>query len=165
MQFVAPPLRFLMSKSGPTGSSRSNRRGTGDTSLCPPINTLPSNTGDFTLGCVVKQVFGLTRREFLAWSTAAAALGVLSGCGGGASTAENTPGGLEVYRLSGRGRRISQAAKKHNANKLFSTWADADRNRAHPGDRSRIVRVSISQTEYESLFIIPNRYVVDLRHV
>jgi len=154
-----------MSKSGPTGNSRSNRRGTGDNSLCPSINIPPSNTGDFTLGCVVKQVFGLTRREFLAWSTAAAALGVLSGCGGGASTTETTSTSLDVYRLSGRGRRISQAAKKHNANKLFSTWADAGQNRAHPGDRSRIVAVSISQAEYERLFLIPNRYVVDLRHV
>lgn len=110
--------------------------------------------------------FGLTRREFLAWSATAVALGAISGCGGGSSEAETvSQGGVQVYRLSGRGRRISQAAKKHNANKLFSTWADADRNRAHPGDSSRVVRVTISQAEYERLFLIPNRYVVDLRHV
>lgn len=118
------------------------------------------------MGWSVKQVSGLTRREFLAWSAAAITVGAMTGCGGSSSaTTEDNRSGREIYRLSGRGRRISNAAKKHNANKLFSTWADADRNRAHPGDRSRIVRVSIGQAEYESLFIIPNRYVVDLRHI
>lgn len=109
----------------------------------------------------------LTRRQFLVWSGAAAALiavASLPGCGG-RSESTSEPQGLFVYRLSGRGKRASRASKKHNANMLFATWESADANRAHPGDRSRIVRVNISPDRYERLFTVPGTDVVDLRHV
>ena len=108
-----------------------------------------------------------SRREFIALSgTAVAVLAVfpLSGCGGGSSSTSDVQP-LSVYRLSCRGKRASQAAKKNNANKLFATWEAADANRAHPGDRSRIVQVNISPSRYEQLFLTPGRDVVDLRHV
>ena len=108
----------------------------------------------------------LTRRQFLALSGTAAvvaALLPLTGCGGTASSTAEAQG-LFVYRLSTRGKRASQASKQHNANMLFATWEAADTNRAHPGDRSRIVRVNISPSRFERLFQVPAREVVDLRH-
>ena len=48
---------------------------------------------------------------------------------------------------------------------LFATWEAADANRAHSGDRSRIVRVNISPARLMRLFTAPGREVVDLRHV
>jgi hypothetical protein len=112
----------------------------------------------------------MSRREFIVLGgTAAAVLALLplSGCGGGSSNTSSTSNdqSLYVYRLSSRGKRTSQAAKKHNANKLFATWDAAESNRAHPGDRSRIVQVNISPARYERLFLKPNRDLVDLRSV
>ncbi len=111
--------------------------------------------------------FILTRRQFLACSGAAVAviaLGSLPGCGGRSDSTSEAEG-LFVYRLSGRGKRTSLASKKHNANMLFATWESAEANRAHPGDRSRIVRVNISPARYERLFMTPGKEVVDLRYV
>jgi hypothetical protein len=109
----------------------------------------------------------LSRRQFLAAmgsAAAVAALFPLTGCGGGSSSASEDQG-LFVYRLSSRGKRASRASKKHNANMLFATWEEADANRAHPGDRSRIVRVNISPSALDRLFLTPVRDAVDLRHV
>ncbi|UCF31741.1 MAG: hypothetical protein JSV26_04870 [bacterium] len=106
----------------------------------------------------------LTRRRFLAVMAAAAALIPFTGCGGSSSSTSGDQG-LFVYRLSSRGKRASQASRKHNANMLFATWQAADANRAHPGDRSRIVRVNISPSAYDSLFLTPGRDAVDLRHI
>ncbi|UCG38959.1 MAG: twin-arginine translocation signal domain-containing protein [bacterium] len=109
----------------------------------------------------------MTRRQFLAASGAAAvvlALAPLAGCGGGSSRKSEAQG-LFVYRLSSRGKRASRASRKHNANMLFATWEAADANRAHPGDRSRIVRVNISPLRYRQLFTLPGSTVTDLRHV
>lgn len=110
--------------------------------------------------------FILTRRHFLAvcgTAAALAALPALPGCGG--SNSADKAQGLFVYRLSSRGKRASNASKKHNANMLFATMQAADANRAHPGDRSRIVRVNISASRFDSLLRIPGRDVVDLRQV
>ena len=107
----------------------------------------------------------LTRRQFLAacgTAAALAALPTLPGCGGGSSSTDEARG-LFVYRLSSRGKRASNASKKHNANMLFATTEAADANRAHPGDRSRIVRVNISPSNFDRLFLIPGRDVLDLR--
>ena len=68
-----------------------------------------------------------------------------------------------VYRLSLRGRRGSQAAKKHNANHLFTTAEAANTHRAHPGDRSRVVTVTISDQVFNDLFTRRGQSVVDLR--
>ncbi len=95
-------------------------------------------------------------------SSSACFPGVAAGGGGGRSKASlETP--KTVFRLSGRGRRISRAAKAHNANHLFLTIELADNNRAHPGDRSRIVPVKLSAAEFNRLF--KKRKFVDLRKI
>lgn len=109
----------------------------------------------------------LTRRQFLALGGTAAAIFALApliGCGGGTSSTSKSQG-LFVYRLSSRGKRASGASKAHNANMLFATWEAADANRAHPGDRSRIVRLNISPTRYEHLFLASGSETVDFRHI
>ncbi len=100
----------------------------------------------------------IQRREFLA-ITGAAVAGFVSGCagGGGGGGNKNQPQPnlsepVTVFRLSSRGRRTSNAAKKHNANHLFTNEATADKNRAHKGDRSRIVKLTISRAEFDRLF-------------
>jgi hypothetical protein len=75
------------------------------------------------------------------------------------------PGTHVVYRLSLRGRRGSRAARRHNANHLFPTPQYADNHRAHPGDRSRIVLLTIGDREYRRLFLNPPRVSADLRHI
>jgi len=80
-----------------------------------------------------------------------------------------------VYRLSCRGRRGSKAAKLHNANLRFASMDVADLHRAHPGDTSRIVALTVSHAEYKRLFFrrrlrggIRRRVfvpVADLRHL
>ena len=72
---------------------------------------------------------------------------------------------ITMYRLSGRGRRISRAAKIHNANLRFATALAADAHRAHPGDRSRIVKVNVSVNDYIRFFIKRRSRVVDLRQI
>lgn len=102
----------------------------------------------------------ITRREFLILSgavTAAALFTVRCDSGG------NTGGEATAFKLSLRGRRGSNAAKNHNANFLFATTEAADTNRAHPGDNSRIVPVSISRARFNELFA-GNSSVADLRN-
>jgi len=103
-----------------------------------------------------------TRRNLLAASGAALALGVLAGCGGGPGQEQDGP--VEIFALSGRGRRISNAAKKHNANKRFVSFALADANHAHPGDTSQVVSLMVSRAEFRRLFGLTG-LVSDLRHV
>ncbi len=91
-----------------------------------------------------------TRRSFLAMGGAALALGVLVGCGGGQGQAQDGP--AQIFALSGKGRRVSNAAKKHNANKRFLTAALANANRAHLGDTSQVVSLMVSQDEFRRLF-------------
>jgi len=99
-----------------------------------------------------------------------AAITTLPGCGGGSgggTLTEPVPtaeGGVLAYRLSGRGRRVSNAAKSHNANKVFSSPQAADQNRAHPGDTSRVVPITLSVAAFDTLFPA-GAQVADLRHV
>jgi hypothetical protein len=58
---------------------------------------------------------------------------------------------------------VSHAAKKHNANHLYSTRQSALQDLAHPGDRSKVVMVTINQAMYKKLFPIGTS-VADLRH-
>lgn len=104
----------------------------------------------------------LSRRDFLALGAALTALGLMG-------TRRHTPAAaaatssVVIYRLSLRGRRGSNAAKKHNANKRFATQDAADTHRAHPGDRSRIVPITISAAEFQRLFPSSDITVADLR--
>jgi hypothetical protein len=66
-------------------------------------------------------------------------------------------------------------AKKHNANLRFATIKAAKNHRAHPGDTSCIVALTVSQAEFERLFVRYRRRggtrrrvvvpFVDLRHL
>lgn len=80
----------------------------------------------------------------------AAALLTLTGCGGASGGGGSTQ--PVIYALSGRGRRISNAAKSHNANMWFASAADALANRAHPGDTSKVVTIDTTKSFYDSLF-------------
>jgi len=60
-----------------------------------------------------------------------------------------------------RGRRGSNAAKSHNANKLFLIPQAA---RAHPGDNSRIVSIVLSESRFNQLFNGGAVEAADLRH-
>ena len=108
----------------------------------------------------------INRRQFIKLSGAVAATAFIGiSCDGGGSSKTNDEGTIEVYRLSLRGRRGSNAAKSHNANMLFLTPEAADQNRAHPGDNSRIVSVVLSEQKFNELFNGGSLEVVDLRAI
>ena len=67
-----------------------------------------------------------------------------------------------VYRRSGRGRHVSNAAKKHNANRLYATEQAALSDLPHTGDRSKVVPITISSEMYNRLFTI-TKQIADLR--
>ena len=97
----------------------------------------------------------MTRRTFLSLTTS---LGLMAffGC--------SLPPGqsIVVYRRSGRGRHVSNAAKKHNANKLYANEQIALFDLPHPGDRSKVVPFTISSEMYNKLFT-PYKQIADLR--
>ena len=97
----------------------------------------------------------LTRRAFLGISTSAAAV-MVTGC-------PIKGQGVVVYRRSGRGRRVSNAAKKHNANRLYKNLLAATLDTPHPGDNSKVVKITINRATYDRLFA-GGRTVADLRH-
>jgi hypothetical protein len=107
----------------------------------------------------------LTRREFLVISGGLAAGGLARTAVRAQRLAARSSTSVVIYRLSLRGRRGSNAAKKHNANMRFATESAADHHRAHRGDRSRIVRLTISADEFHRLFPSPSILVADLRKV
>jgi hypothetical protein len=104
----------------------------------------------------------LTRRGFLAATGVVAAALAASGCGGSGGGGGTEP--VTIYALSGRGRRVSNAAKSHNANLRFTTPFVALANRAHPGDTSKVVPLTVSHAEFQRLFGALGT-VADLRHV
>ncbi|GJM15043.1 MAG: hypothetical protein DHS20C13_03700 [Thermodesulfobacteriota bacterium] len=109
-------------------------------------------------------IYDITRRKFLQLSSAVAATAFIGiSCDGGDGNQSGSDQAVMVYRLSVRGRRGSNASKKHNANHLFLTPEAADQNRAHPGDRSRIVSVVISESRFNQLFNGGAVEVADLR--
>ena len=85
----------------------------------------------------------LTRRAFIA-ATGAVSLAALAGCGGGGDTF--TPRGPQTaFRLSTRGiDSASNAAQANAANKRFVSMAAAEAGRAHPGDKSQVVPITVS---------------------
>jgi len=72
--------------------------------------------------------------------------------------------GVVAFRRSGRGRHVSNAAKRHNANHVYATEAVAAADLAHPGDKSKIVEVVISRGLFNRLFA-NGRTAVDLRRM
>lgn len=98
----------------------------------------------------------ITRRTFL---------GVAAGVGVAATVGcpPKIQNGAVAYKRSGRGRHVSNAAKKHNANHLYATFAAAAADPAHPGDHSKVVQVVVNKAMYTKLFP-PGKLVADLRH-
>ena len=94
-----------------------------------------------------------TRRQFFAAAglLAAGAL-AMSSARVAFAIPKRSAGRLKIYRLSSRGRRASVGTKAYNANMRFRTRRDADRNRAHPGDHSHIVPLTVSIEEFHRLF-------------
>ena len=87
--------------------------------------------------------------------------------GGDVSNADDTMAsgnGVVAFGRAGGGRRISNAAKKHNANRLYATSEAALGDPAHPGDNSKVVSVVISRERFDSFFG-HGRTVVDLRRI
>ena len=112
----------------------------------------------------------ITRRTLLAGAAALAlaAAAALPGCGQGSGGGGGGGGrggtGVAIFKLSPGGRRVSRAAKSHDANMLFRTFLAADTNRAHPGDTSNVVQIMVSRARFEQLFG-HGRDVADLRHL
>ena len=105
----------------------------------------------------------LTRREFLVIGGSLAVTGLLRTRAPAQRLAASSAAAVVIYRLSLRGRRGSKAARKHDANLRFATESAADQHRAHPGDHSRIVRLTVGAAEFQRLFPSPNIQVADLR--
>ncbi len=107
----------------------------------------------------------LTRRGFIA-ATGAVVAGSLIGCGSnnGGTTDNVITGPQTAYMLSGRGRRVSNAALYHNNNKVFVSAAAADGGRAHPGDTSKVVPIDLSTKQWTAYFG-NGATQVDLRHL
>ncbi|MCC6698402.1 MAG: hypothetical protein IT365_22445 [Candidatus Hydrogenedentes bacterium] len=100
----------------------------------------------------------LTRRTFLGFAGALSMLPLL-GC------PLRPPGkGVVVFRRSGSGRHLSNAALKHAANHLYKTRLAAFLDRAHPGDKAKVVQVTISRDLYDQLFRF-GRADADLRQL
>jgi len=72
--------------------------------------------------------------------------------------------GMIAFKRSGRGRRVSNAAKKHNANMLYATEAAATADPPHPGDNSKVVQVIIPRDRWAALFG-DGSLVADLRKI
>ncbi len=98
----------------------------------------------------------VSRRIFLGMVTSAGAV-MLTGC------PEKPACGKVAYRRSGRGMHVSNAAKKHNANRLYATYEAALDDTPHAGDRSRIVMINMNCSTYNKLFP-KGKFIADLRH-
>ena len=128
-----------------------NRRGCQDPSaLFGHVFAVNNGVGIFSMKN------SLTRRTFIL-AAASAGAATIVGC-------PPTPKPVTVYRRSCRGLHQSNAAKKHSANRLYATVEAAAQDLAHPGDRARVVSLTISKGEYDRLFK-NGRLIVDLRHV
>ena len=99
----------------------------------------------------------MTRRTFLAGAAAASAV-TMTGC------PLLPPDWVVIYRRSGNGLHVSNAAKRHNANHRYADALVAALDKAHPGDNSKVVSLTISRREYNRLFP-QGRLDVDLRHI
>lgn len=109
----------------------------------------------------------LTRRGFMARgviaATGAVVAGSLIGCGGNGPATQNVTTSQQAYILSGRGRRVSNAALSHNHSMRFVSAAAADACRAHAGDTSKVVTIDISAKQWQAWFG-SGATKVDLRH-
>ncbi len=109
---------------------------------------------------------GCNRRSFLGVVAASSVFGLLDWllpATPAAKAGRDSGGRMTAFRRSGRGRHVSNAAKKHNANHLYANFQTASQDADHPGDRSRVVPVVIGAALFRTLFA-NGRKAVDLRH-
>lgn len=105
----------------------------------------------------------LTRRDFIMLSGSLAAISIVGiSCDPVSETEEGT---RTVFLLSARGRRASQAEKKHYANRLYATEDAALADLPHPGANPRVVMITISKSRFNELFDNGRSLVVDLRSI
>ena len=97
----------------------------------------------------------VSRRVFLGVVTSAGIM-TFTGC------REPIKNARVAYRRSGRGIHVSNAAKRHNANRLYATYEAALADSPHPGDHSRIVMVNVNGATYDKLFP-KGKVIADLR--
>ena len=71
--------------------------------------------------------------------------------------------GVPAFRRSGRGRRVSKAALKHNANHVYATREAAAADLAHLGDRSKVVEITMNRDLFVRFFA-DGKMSADLRH-
>ena len=100
-----------------------------------------------------------TRREFVQMTVAVGTAAALTAC------PRITGKARMVFKRSGYHKKVSNAAKSHNANFLYSDRQVAVNNPAHPGDRSKVVWLMISEDRYNQLFPFLGSPIVDLRKV
>jgi len=73
-----------------------------------------------------------------------------------------TTNGVKVFKRSGKGVHVSNAAKKHNANRLYKTLFAANSDSPHPGDNSYVVELIINRSLFNKLFA-NGRTIADFR--
>lgn len=105
----------------------------------------------------------LTRRDFILLSGSFAAISLM-GISCDSESETETQGTRAVFLLSARGRRASQAEKKHYANRLYATEDAALEDLPHPGARPRVVMITTSKSRFNELFDNGRSSVVDLRN-
>lgn len=104
----------------------------------------------------------LTRRDFILLSGSFAAISLIGiSCDSEGET--NTQGTRRVFLQSARGRRASQAEKKHYANRLYASEDAALADLPHPGARPRIVMITTSKSRFNEFFDSGRSLVADLR--
>ena len=97
----------------------------------------------------------LTRREFLLLSGVVGA-GLTLGTPGISNAVVKRPLNFDtrrIYRRTAGGRRISRAARAHNANRRYSKKSAALSDLPHPGDTSFVVAIDVSFEEFVHLFV------------
>jgi len=71
--------------------------------------------------------------------------------------------GIKAFKRSGRKLHASNAANSHNANHVYPTRQAALADPAHPGDRSKVVEITVNRDLFEKLFA-NGKLSADLRH-
>ena len=105
----------------------------------------------------------LARRDFILLSGSFAAISLI-GISCDSESETETQGIRTIFLQSARGRRASQAEKKHYANRLYATEDAALADLPHPGARPRIVMVTTSRSRFNELFDNGKSLVADLRN-
>ena len=103
----------------------------------------------------------MTRRELLKLAGLMATTQIV-GCGTNLPPIFGGNNGNLAFLRTGRNGHVSNAAKKHNANRVYATAEAAMMDPPHPGDTSKVVQINISPELRSQLFTNGNQ-MVDLR--